>query len=387
MSIRARIAPLVSLLVLASACAGGRGAREAVQVAFVGDLSMEGTFELVTPSLNGARLRLERAEAAGEVPAGIEIVERDTHGDPAEAIRIAAEIAADPKVVAVIAAPFWDEPEKASERLAGAGVPVIAFTGGYPAGEGVRLSTVTGTERIAGELAGYAEESAGEDGICLAGDGSPYARDLVWAVEGALDVPPRLTERAPVTDAEAASSLAGRVAEAGCGIVVWGGYAEAGARLRVALSERGLDSVAMVGADALKDPTYLYAAGRAGDGTVVLCSCADVSMGTNPAVRAFVHDYQAAYGSAPGTYAAEGWDAAGMLTGAIGEGIPSREAVGVFLGGLEDYRGLARTYAFENGRPSGPDAAPRVLENVYGRWVPMEGAGGGFLPESVEPVK
>src|SRR3989304_2294690 len=47
------------------------------------------------------------------------------------------------------------------------------------------------------------------------------------------------------------------------------------------------------------------------------CPCPDVSTSTDPAVIRFIQDYQAEFGSPPGPYAAEAWDAARALLAAL----------------------------------------------------------------------
>ena len=122
----------------------------------------------------------------------------------------------------------------------------------------------------------------------------------------------------------------------------------------------------------MKDATFLTVSGRAGVGSVAACPCADLSTATDLASQRFIQDYQADFGVAPGAFAAEAWDAAGMFVGAFRTGASSRSEVLASLWGTDRFRGLANTYMFE---PTGELAPVAARVHLYrdqaGRWMPF----------------
>ncbi|HXF73490.1 MAG TPA: ABC transporter substrate-binding protein, partial [Actinomycetota bacterium] len=162
------------------------------------------------------------------------------------------------------------------------------------------------------------------------------------------------------------------VAAAGCGALLWLGGPEGAAAARRALSQAGLRSVLLLGTDRVKDPRFAELAGALGEGTVVACPCADLSLSTEPRALAFIHDYAEAFGGAPGPFAVEGYDAGRLLLRAIAEGGPTRDGVAAALSRIASHRGLGGRYRFdERGEPLAPGV--RLYRDEGGRWVALPG--------------
>jgi len=81
----------------------------------------------------------------------------------------------------------------------------------------------------------------------------------------------------------------------------------------------------------------------------------------------FIQDYQSEFGTAPGAYAVEAWDAASALLDTL-TGVQDRADVGSRLAALDGFEGLGSTYMFA---ASGELADPvvSVSELSSGRWV------------------
>ncbi|HXF36731.1 MAG TPA: hypothetical protein VNO17_06060, partial [Actinomycetota bacterium] len=158
--------------------------------------------------------------------------------------------------------------------------------------------------------------------------------------------------------------------EAGCGAVAWLGGPEAAAAARRALVAAGLREVAFVGGSPVKDPAFLEEAAEAGEGTVVACGCADLSLSTAPSARRFIHDYAEAFGAAPGVHAIEAYDAGSLLTRALAAGGLTRAGAARGLAGVRGLEGLAGPYRFG---PAGELVDPLAHVVLYrddgGRWV------------------
>ena len=125
---------------------------------------------------------------------------------------------------------------------------------------------------------------------------------------------------------DTAGAAVAAIESAGCTTVVWTGFGTGAADLRDALTAAG-DDVLMVGSDGMKDGTFLDLAGPAAQGTVVACACVDQSSSTSAAAQRFIHDYQSDYAVPPGVFAAEGWDAGGLLLRAMRSGAETRDAM------------------------------------------------------------
>jgi hypothetical protein len=331
---RARVVSAgVGLGLLAAACSGGDAAEAGdLRVAYVQDLSRPGAFEHGLPAMQGATLALRIAEITGRTDLSVTLVSVDVGADP-EAI---AELAADPGVVAVIAAPGLD-----ARPIEAGTLPVVSLAGSDEASGGVVLPLVPPGSVQADALAAdvQALAPAGTE-VCLRGDRSD---GFLADVAGALGVPARSGPPCPV--------------------VVWHGDP----RIAADLAAGG---AALAGSDTLLDPDFVSEAGPAAEGAVAVCGCADVSTSTARPIQRFVQDYQSEFGSAPGAYAVEGWDAATLIVRALEEAGASREDAAAWLARVGVLDGLERTYRFgDDGSLLNPESFVLTYIAHGGRWV------------------
>ena len=166
--------------------------------------------------------------------------------------------------------------------------------------------------------------------------GELLGANLGTHVTASLDLP----------DEDAMSDVLQRIERSGCGLVAWTGFGPGATLLRTGLTEAGPSSVALVGSSAMKTESYLSTTAGAGDGTIVTCACIDLGSSTRPEARRFIHDFQSQYGSPPGVFGPEGWDAGGMLLAAFRAGAADRRTVAAALSTRDGYEGLAGTYRF-----------------------------------------
>jgi hypothetical protein len=356
------VRPLVPLALLAAACTASAPASQApspasgataagtgpattppaeqVNVAFIRDGSVPDTDEHALPALQGAQLAFRTAELGDPAAVPVHLVPVDVGQDPAalETIR------SDPTFVAAIVAPGVDVDVPAE-------IPVLSLSGLVPAsGDSVRLVPPIGTTARA--LA----QSIGQTPCILTDDPPPDPFGTLVAR--------RTGEPERTIDG---GEIAAVAAERGCRTVVWGGGPDAAAAAVIALD--GAD-VRLVGGDRLLDHDFLAGASSGAEGTRAFCPCADVSTSTAFSARRFIQDYQSEFGSAPGAYAVEGWDAAHLLLRAVRGPAPERDAVGAWLGAVAAHDGLASTYRFaEDGELADPAEPVRVYRVVGARWV------------------
>jgi branched-chain amino acid transport system substrate-binding protein len=198
--------------------------------------------------------------------------------------------------------------------------------------------------------------------VCLVAapaDGTTYSRDVLRSLqEQGLEV-------MAVTDPTG-------VGEADCRVVVWTGGPDGGVELAAAIG----DAQVLVAGPGLRDPRFLQEGGPFAEGAISHCSCADVSTSLDLAAQRFIQDFQSEYGSAPGTYAVEAWDAAQAIVLAIRESGGARAGVVDALAAATVLEGLGGPYAFDGGELAHPESAVRRYAVEGGRWVavPADGA-------------
>jgi ABC-type branched-subunit amino acid transport system substrate-binding protein len=98
-----------------------------------------------------------------------------------------------------------------------------------------------------------------------------------------------------------------------------------------------------------------------------------VSTALGLGAQRFIQDYQSEFGTPPGPYAVEAWDAAHMLIEALEGAGSSRESLLARLASITRFEGLGRAYAFVGGELARPADAVRVYRVEGGRWTPVEG--------------
>ncbi len=130
--------------------------------------------------------------------------------------------------------------------------------------------------------------------------------------------------------------------------VFFGGYYAEAALIVRQLRSSGFEGTFVV-ADGVKDPGYLDGAKAAAEGTVITCPCIPAE---DPAVAEFAAAYEAEFGGAPGTYAAEAYDAASIFLDGIAEGIDNREDMLAFVNEYDE-AGVTKQLTFDDkGEPA-----------------------------------
>jgi ABC-type branched-subunit amino acid transport system substrate-binding protein len=334
-------------------------------VAFIEDLSQEGAFVPSDAAYQAVELGFDTATLSDDGSLEVDLIRYDTEGT--DGTEIAREIAADPAYLAAFAAPGLAGQAEVAGILGPAGVPLVSLsTRGAVEGAapGTWLRLVAPVRELATALA--AEVGSLRDarrGVCLMdapADGSRFAR----AVRRSLTPDVAVDE---VADPD-------EVAGAGCGVVVWTGGGEGAAELASGLASMPDESrPVLVGGPGLRDGGLLEQAGDAAEGAISVCSCDEVSTSLDLAAQRFIQDYQSQYGSPPGPYAVEAWDAAHLVARTIREGGSTREALVAALATTATLEGLGGPYTFAAGELADPLAAVRRYRVEGGRWVAVRG--------------
>jgi ABC-type branched-subunit amino acid transport system substrate-binding protein len=334
----------------------------AVRVAFVQDLSAEGALDRTLPAFQAVELAFSNAAIDDDTTVAVELVAFDVAGDPAAAQAAADDIAADPDYVAAIAAPYLGGQQALTRALGDVPLLSLSARGGVPDSEpGTWIRFVAPLRDQALALADVvASRPTSRSGVCVAPATADagFNRALRRALEPRIDV----TDALDTVD----------VLESGCGTVAWTRDGIVGARLALDLDGT---RIAVVGRSGLLAPDFIQDAGRSAEGVLSICSCADVSISLDLAAQRFIQDYQSEYGSPPGAFAVEAWDAAHMLLRALRRPTPSRTRVAAWIAETSVFDGLGGTYRFEGGELADPGVSIRIYRVEGGRWILVEGRG------------
>jgi branched-chain amino acid transport system substrate-binding protein len=345
------------------------------QIAYIADLSVDDDPARIAAASQGVELAVRDAQSDGAA-VQVEVVEYDTEGDPARTAEIAGEIAAEPDVVAAVIGPFTVVPAEPAASLAGAGVPVVSLSAVGPSratGEGPGWYRGVAVQELQARAIGAHIDAldTANGALCLAGDGTSISVGFLDRVSNATDAPDQAAFEIP-PGSEPTSAQLHVIRRTGC-VVVWGGFSETAVAL--ADSIHSIGDTPMIGADTTKSQAFLLQAGVVADGTVVSCSCVDLTMSTSLRAQRFVNRFQFEFGSPPDAYAAEGYDAGAMILSAILGGDPTRAEVAGALSHAGPYEGLATTYRFGPDGELLPKAQVVQLSRARaGRWVPLRSA-------------
>ena len=344
---------------------------ETLKVAYVQDLAPEQALDTTLPPLQAIELAFATAASSGLLPTPVEVVAFDTQGDPVATGEVAAEIASNPSFIAAFAAPNLGGLGGLVDVLAAEGVPVLSLSARDPvegAAPGTFFRFVAPLAVQASSLAEGVTALRRSDGdVCLVlppTDETRFSKEVREALSPDL----RVFEEDAAGDVLEVLSLE-------CWTVVWTGDGIGGAELAVSIEDAPPPSPILIGGPGLREPDFLGDAGTAAEGVMAFCSCADVSTALGLGAQRFIQDYQSEFGTPPGPYAVEAWDAAHMLIEELDSGGPSGEGVIARLASMPRFEGLGRAYAFAGGELTQPEDAVLVYRVEGGRWTTVEGMG------------
>jgi len=351
---------LIALLVLATGLVGcGAGSADDTcperAIAFVGPLTgSDGGF--VRTARNGAELAVRRYNADhAKCPVGLIGFDTTAAGDTPE--ELVPAIVGDPQIIGVVGPTFSGDSEKMMPDFEAAGLAVVSGSATNPglAEKGWQVfHRLVGTDAdVAPADVVFLVDRLEAKRVAVIDDEGLYGKGLAdLAAEGLRDrgvtvpvrtgVDPESVDYRGVVDAVLASD-----ADA----VFFGGISTPGARLVRQLRESGF-SGAFVGGDGVYQDEFISAGGSAAVGAYGSCPCLDAT-GGSPERTAFALEFERTYGSPPGAFAAEYYDAADLFLRSIDNGALDRAAVLDRLRTVEE-SGLTKRIRFEpNGNVQG----------------------------------
>lgn len=301
------------------------------------------------PIIQGAKLAIDQYNADAECKVGYE--EIDSQGSPDQAPSLATSAVGNAKLIGVVGPAFSGESAAAGPIFAEAGLPTIS-----PSATNPGLSTngwdtfhrALGNDATQGPAAAtYIKDVLKPTSVFVMDDASEYGAGLAKIVEDSLGDLVKDTDTIQAGDTDFSASVT-KIKSSGADTVFFGGY-YAEATLIISQLRDGNFEGNFVVADGVKDPAFTEGAKDAAEGTIITCPCIPAE---DPAVAEFAADYEAAFGEAPGTYAAEAYDAANIFLAGIGDGIDDREAMLEFVNGYDE-KGITKQLKFDDkGEPT-----------------------------------
>lgn len=365
---------MVASMVAAAGCqtagtddAGGAkgdcGGKIAIFGAFTGANS-----GLVLPSLNGAKLAVKQHNEKNP-DCKVTMEEFDTQGEPAQATPIANQVAGKQEFVAVIGGHFSGESKATMPIYEAAGLVMVAPSATaieLTAGTNKSFHRVVGNDATQGAAAVvYLKNVVKAQKAFVINDGTTYGKGISEEVVKGLGAAVAGTDTVQEKQTNFAATVS-KVKAAGADAVAYAGYTNEAAPFLKQLRAAGVQAK-FVGFDGLYDPAFAKGAGAGAEGAVVTCPCvpAEKAGGT------FAADFEKEYGQAPGSYGAEGYDAAQVLLDGFKEGKTTRKEMLEWVDGY-DKEGVSKSIKFQE---NGDVDKSKVVVWAY------EVKGGAFVPQ------
>ncbi|MGK5741809.1 branched-chain amino acid ABC transporter substrate-binding protein [Micromonospora sp. URMC 103] len=340
---------LAATLVVAAGCqdsgggeggtaSGDCGGKIAIFGAFTGDNA-----GLVIPSLNGAKLAVKQFNEKNP-DCKVTMQEFDTQGDPAVATPFANQIAGDQSFLGVIGGHFSGESDATMPIYQAAGLAMVA-----PSATRTDLTQKGNTSffRVVGNdgtqaaaVAGYLKAQNAQKVFAI-DDGSAYGSGITDELGKTLG--PLLVAKDKIQERQSQfDATISKIKSAQADYVFYGGYTREAAPLVKQMRAAGVQAK-FVGPDGLYDPAFPQGASGGAEGAIITCPClpADKAGGT------FSADYQKEYGIAPGSYGAEGFDAAQIYLDAFKDGKKSRADILAYVKSY-DKQGVSKYIKFDS---------------------------------------
>ncbi|WP_380156604.1 branched-chain amino acid ABC transporter substrate-binding protein [Kineococcus sp. R86509] len=284
----------------------------------------------------------------------VKLTPYDSQGDQNQAQGLAQQAIGDKNVIGLVGPAFSGESKVADPIFAEAGLVGVTPSATNPALAENGWKTffrVLGNDASQGPAAAsYITGTLGKQKVYVIDDSSEYGKGLADIVRGDLKTAD-VKDNTIQTGQTDFSAVVADIRASGADSVFFGGYYAEGGLLLKQMREAGLssDQVAFISDDGAKDEGLITAAGdTAAEGAYLTCPC----LPPDKAGGTFVADYTAAYGSAPATYSAEGYDAASILMAGVKAGKVTREDLLSFVASY-DAPGVTKQLKFDDkGEPS-----------------------------------
>jgi branched-chain amino acid transport system substrate-binding protein len=300
---------------------------------------------------NGVQLAVDQFNEANP-DCQVSLEDYDSQGSPDLAPALADQAISDDNVLGVVGPAFSGESRAANPKFDEAGLPIItaSATGADLSQQGWEIfhRGLAGDQVQGPAIATYIEETLQPESVGVIDDNSEYGKGLADIVRDALGDTVKANDTIDPT-ATSFSAAVTKMKDANVDVIFFGGYYAAAGPLTKQLRDAGVESTLMF-ADGVKDAGYVEGAQASAEGALITCPCAPGD--SNPE---FLAAYEEAFGAEPGTYSAEGYDAANVMLAAIASGVTTREAMLEFIDAY-DSPGITKQMKWaDDGEPAGGD--------------------------------
>ncbi|MFF7007507.1 ABC transporter substrate-binding protein [Streptomyces fimicarius] len=301
----------------------------------------------------GAQLAVADHNARKDKAFRLALRTEDDAGDPAAALRVAERLAADTSVVAVLGPTGQLLREELVQRYGAARLATVVVAAGastVETGTGLHLCVTRPLDdMLTTGLIGHLARTTPAGRILLVEDAADpgLAGEVGSAFRESTPTGATLLEH-PLVRGDAGFGAVARKAVTGKAdaVVLGSGDASRAARLATALADEGFTGTRVALGSAL-GPAFLDGAGEAAEGWVFAEAYADPA--ALPAAEAFTAAHRKRFGAPPATWAAEAYDAVGLIARAAGTTSASGEVRSGIGGRIvrTEHRGIVRTLAFQ----------------------------------------
>ncbi|MEU3155953.1 ABC transporter substrate-binding protein, partial [Streptomyces griseus] len=301
----------------------------------------------------GAQLAVADHNARTDKAFRLALRTEDDAGDPAAALRVAGRLAADDSVVAVLGPTGQLLREDLVQRYGAARLATVVVAAGsstVESGTGLHLCLTRPLDRtLPTGLISYLTHTRPATRILLVEDAADpgLAGEVGGSFREAALTGATLLEH-PLARGDAGFGAVARKAVTGKAdaVVLGSGDASRAARLATALADEGFTGARAAVGPAL-GPAFLDGAGEAAEGWVFAEAYADPA--ALPTAGAFTAAHRKRFGAPPATWAAEAYDAVGLIARAAGTTSASGEVRSGIGGRIvrTEHRGIVRNLAFQ----------------------------------------
>jgi branched-chain amino acid transport system substrate-binding protein len=320
----------------------GGGEKTELKLAFVGPLTGDYA-NLGIFIRDGAKIAVDQFNESND-EYSITLDEFDTQGNPANAPGQLDRYINDEDIVGVVGPAFSGETNAVLPTLQEEGLVMVSASAtnvdlatAVPA-DGVFHRVLPDDAAQANGLVKYMTAKLDLQTIGIIHDNSDYGKglavDQLTPLLGPAGIEVVGTETIDPASQDFSSAVNAFAADPPDALF-FGGYYEAGGRLKKQLSDAGVDSQ-FIAADGALDVGFVEAAAGTGDGALLSCPCYFASTAAPGEIGEFAAAYEESIGNPPGTYSTEAFDAANILLRGIAAGNADRPSLLEYVESLEE---------------------------------------------------
>lgn len=353
---------------------GGSGPRPTYTIGLHADLSGPGR-ELGLAHQRGAQLAVAAHNAGTGAEFALALRTEDDKGTAEGALRVADRLSTSPKVLAVVGPSTNSTPEAVVERYERSNLATVVVAA--RSSDGVSTTSTRCVIRppdsvLPAGLIHYVVNTSPAKRIHIIDDGAtPQSGWLIThAFRDAAPTGATLTVHSVKADDGFGPAARSAVSARADAVVYAGGSAARGARCARALADAGFTGTPL-STGAVLTPAFLRDAGEAAEGWVFSEAWTDPTAA--PAAKAFTAAHRARFDAVPGRWAAEAYDAVGLIARAV----RTTSATTAERGGvaqrlfLLDYQGISRRISFHGAHQvrTGTGMFLYRVEDGRARWL------------------